>query len=151
MTSSVLELLQDRADRDAVLLLARTHRLGEDQFVTWDLPKDPAVVVTARALVARQLAAWNAEDMTFATQVGASELVTNAIRYGESPIRLRLLRDQSLICEVSDGSSTAPHLRYAQTTDEGGRGLFMTAELTQRWGTRYTQRGKTIWTEQKFA
>ncbi|GEC09991.1 hypothetical protein SSP24_76460 [Streptomyces spinoverrucosus] len=34
----------------------------------------------------------------------------------------RRLRD-SLICEVSDGSSTSPHLRRAATTDEGGRGL----------------------------
>ncbi|MER7682414.1 ATP-binding protein, partial [Streptomyces sp. NPDC096934] len=76
------------------------------------------------------------------------ELVTNAIRYGEPPIRLRLIRDQSLICEVSDGSTTAPHLRYARSGDEGGRGLYLVAQFTQRWGTRYAQNGKTIWTEQ---
>ncbi|MBO1420375.1 ATP-binding protein, partial [Streptomyces sp. FH025] len=65
-----------------------------------------------------------------------------------APIRVRLLRDRALICEVSDGSSTSPHLRYAATEDEGGRGLFLVAQFADRWGTRYTATGKVIWTEQ---
>jgi len=77
-----------------------------------------------------------------------SELVTNAIRYGNGPITVRMLLDRALICEVFDGSSTSPHLRYAATTDEGGRGLFLVARLTDRWGTRYTPGGKVIWAEQ---
>jgi sodium/proline symporter len=39
-------------------------------------------------------------------------------------------------------------LRHARTTDEGGRGLLIVAQLAQRWGTRYTTTGKVIWTEQ---
>ena len=77
-----------------------------------------------------------------------SELVTNAVRYSEGPIGLRLIRDRALTCEVSDTSSTSPQLRQAADNDEGGRGLFIAAQLTQRWGTRPTRRGKTIWTEQ---
>jgi anti-sigma regulatory factor (Ser/Thr protein kinase) len=77
-----------------------------------------------------------------------SELVTNAIRYGGSPIQLRLIRDRALICEVSDASSTSPHLRRARTYDEGGRGLLLVAQLTDRWGTRPSGTGKTIWAEQ---
>jgi anti-sigma regulatory factor (Ser/Thr protein kinase) len=77
-----------------------------------------------------------------------SELVTNAIRYGTPPIRLRLIHDDThLICEVSDTSHTAPHLRRAKTWDEGGRGLLLVAQLTQRWGSRHTAEGKTIWAE----
>lgn len=77
-----------------------------------------------------------------------SELVTNAIRYGEPPIRLRLIHDaETLIFEVSDSSHTAPHLRRAKTYDEGGRGLLLVAQLTQRWGSRHTADGKTIWAE----
>ena len=60
--------------------------------------------------------------------------------YGGAPIQLRLIRDRTLICEVSDASSTAPHLRRARTFDEGGRGLLLVAQLTQRWGTRQTHR-----------
>ena len=64
---------------------------------------------------------------------------------------LRLLRDgDSLICEVGDGTSTSPHLRRAAITDEGGRGLFLVAQLSRRWGTRYTDRGKIIWAEQSL-
>jgi hypothetical protein len=59
-----------------------------------------------------------------------------------------LIRDRTLICEVSDASSTAPHLRRARVYDEGGRGLHMVAQLTQGWGTRQTTTGKVIWCEQ---
>jgi hypothetical protein len=31
--------------------------------------------------------------------------------------------------------------------DEGGRGLFIVAQLTERWGTRHGPGGKTIWSE----
>lgn len=64
------------------------------------------------------------------------------------PLRMRLIRDRSLICEVTDSSGTSPHIRRALETDEGGRGLYMVAQFAQRWGTRYHARGKTIWTEQ---
>lgn len=53
----------------------------------------------------------------------------------------------TLILEVSDSSHTAPHLRRARTYDEGGRGLLLVAQLTQRWGSRHTTDGKTIWAE----
>ena len=84
----------------------------------------------------------------FVTELVVSELVTNAIRYGTPPIQLRLIRDRTLICEVSDGSSTSPHLRRARTFDEGGRGLLLVAQVSQGWGTRHTGTGKTIWAEQ---
>ncbi|AJT69824.1 hypothetical protein T261_8229 [Streptomyces lydicus] len=81
-----------------------------------------------------------------------SELIANAIRYGTQPVRVRLLHDpdRNLICEVSDGRSTSPHMRRAATTDEGGRGLFPVAQFAGRWGTRYNLRGKVIWTEQSL-
>ncbi len=75
-------------------------------------------------------------------------MITNAIRYGTPPIKVRLLHDRSLICEVWDGSNTSPHLRRAATTDEGGRGLFLVAQFARRWGTRHVPGGKVIWTEQ---
>ncbi|MFE0379233.1 ATP-binding protein [Streptomyces inhibens] len=112
------------------------------------MPADPAAVADIRAAVVRQLADWSLDEAAFTTELVLSELLTNAIRYGTSPIQVRLLRERTLICEVSDGSSTSPHLRRAATTDEGGRGLFLVAQLTERWGTRYTAAGKVIWTEQ---
>ncbi|TLP52174.1 SpoIIE family protein phosphatase [Microbispora tritici] len=141
-------LLGGRAADDAALLLARTAALSPDQIVTWDVPADPAVVTYTRKLAIDQLLVWGLAEMEFVTGLVVSELVTNAMRHGTGPIQLRLIRDRTLICEVSDGSNTAPHLRRARVFDEGGRGLLLVAQLTQSWGTRQSTCGKTIWCEQ---
>ncbi|MEV4557849.1 SpoIIE family protein phosphatase [Kitasatospora sp. NPDC049285] len=146
---AVYALLPERHREDAVLLLARTRALPEDQVAVWTLPDDPAVVRTARRLAEHQVAAWGLEALEFSTDLIVSELVTNAIRYGKAPIRLRLIHDRGLICEVSDSSDSTPHLRRAKSTDEGGRGLFIVGQLAQRWGTRFARHGKTIWAHQE--
>ncbi|WP_392670195.1 SpoIIE family protein phosphatase [Streptomyces sp. LN785] len=132
----------------AALLLAKTCALGPGQLASWTLQPAPEYVAQARKHAADQLAAWNLDDLTPTTELVVSELVTNALRYSDGPIGLRLIRDRTLTCEVSDTSSTAPQLRRAEDNDEGGRGLFLTGQLTQRWGTRPTRRGKIIWAEQ---
>ncbi|MFF6847528.1 ATP-binding protein [Streptomyces antimycoticus] len=63
-------------------------------------------------------------------------------------MRLRLIKDRTLTCEVHDSSHTTPRLRHAGIVDEGGRGLFSCAQLAQNWGIRCNGRGKTVWTEQ---
>ncbi|MEV0495810.1 SpoIIE family protein phosphatase [Streptomyces atratus] len=133
---------------DAVLLLARTRALDAGNVAQWELPHHPTSAATARAHIRRRLGQWNLDDLAFTTELVASELVTNAVRYGAPPIRLRLIKERALTCEVSDSSPAAPHLRHARTVDENGRGLYICAELTRRWGVRYTPGGKTIWTEQ---
>ncbi|WEH13810.1 SpoIIE family protein phosphatase [Streptomyces sp. VNUA24] len=146
---AVLDALPpSRASDDIALIVARTRALDRDRVVEWEVPDDPAAVRRARSEATRQLTAWGLEELEFTTELILSELVTNAIRYGGGPIRVRLIHDSRLICEVTDSSHTSPHLRYAATTDEGGRGLYLIAQLTQRWGTRYSPTGKTIWTEQ---
>ncbi|MBU6531291.1 SpoIIE family protein phosphatase [Streptomyces sp. NPDC057245] len=133
---------------DVALLLARTRGLPTGQVATWDIPADPSLVAPVRKQVLDQLSAWGLLEASFTVELVVSELVTNAIRYGSPPIRLRLIHDTTtLICEVSDTSHTAPHLRRARTWDEGGRGLLLVAQLTQRWGSRHTAEGKTIWAE----
>ncbi len=140
--------LTDRAGDDIALIVAGTRSLAADRIAEWQVPGDPAAVGEVRASVSRQLARWGLDELTFTTELILSELVTNAIRYGGDPIHVRVLHDRTLICEVFDSSSTSPHLRYAAMTDEGGRGLFLVAQLSERWGTRYTPEGKVIWAEQ---
>ncbi|MGY4976898.1 SpoIIE family protein phosphatase [Streptomyces sp. 900105755] len=146
--AAVLERLPARPSDDVALIVARTRALGADRIAEWQVPADPAAVSDVRSRVTRQLAEWNLDELSFTTELLLSELVTNAIRHGRAPIGVRLLRDRTLICEVSDGSTTSPHLRYAASTDEGGRGLFLVAQMAERWGTRYTPAGKVIWAEQ---
>lgn len=135
---------------DVALLLARTRALPDDSTAVWRFPADPAIVTEAREAVTGQLASWDLDHLAFTTELIVSELVTNAIRYAGGPVDLRLIRDTVLICEVSDPSNTQPRLCRARWTDEGGRGLYLVAQLTTRWGSRYGQRGKTIWTEQSL-
>ncbi|MFE9367188.1 SpoIIE family protein phosphatase [Streptomyces sp. NPDC006978] len=133
---------------DVALLLA--HALGPDQVASWDVPLDPAAVGDVRAAATRQVETWSCRELAMTTELIVSELVTDAIRYASGPVRLRLLRDARLTCEVADGSSTAPRLRHARSMDEGGRGLFLVAQLSHRWGARYTPGGKIIWAEQEL-
>ncbi|MFF4303028.1 SpoIIE family protein phosphatase [Streptomyces sp. NPDC001601] len=146
--AAVLERLPARPSDDVALIVARTRALGADRIAEWQVPADPAAVSEVRSRVTLQLADWDLDELSFTTELILSELVTNAIRHGRAPIGVRLLRDRTLICEVSDGSTTSPHLRYAASTDEGGRGLFLVAQMAERWGTRYTPAGKVIWAEQ---
>ncbi|MFE7958168.1 SpoIIE family protein phosphatase [Streptomyces sp. NPDC057413] len=144
-------LVPTRPHDDVALLMARTKRLNGHQVADWELPHDPAAVADARKTVCRQLSEWGLGELAFTTELVVSELVTNAIRYAGGPLRLRLIRERALVCEVFDGGATAPHLRHPRTTDEGGRGLLLVSQLTQRWGTRFVPDGKIIWAEQPLA
>ncbi|MEV6683571.1 SpoIIE family protein phosphatase [Streptomyces erythrochromogenes] len=141
-------LLPDRPADDVALLVARTRALDPDHVATLDVPSDPAAVSGARRFTDDTLNAWGLGELSFTTELMVSELVTNAIRYGRSPIRLRLILQSTLTCEVFDASSTAPHMRRARSSDEGGRGLLLIAQLAERWGTRHSREGKVIWAEQ---
>ncbi|MFH8622365.1 SpoIIE family protein phosphatase [Streptomyces vietnamensis] len=146
--ADVLATLLSPTQRDDIaLLVAETRLLDRDRIAEWEVPRDPSAVSPVRNAAAAKLSEWGLDGLAFTAELILSELITNAVRYGADPVRVRLLHDRTLICEVSDGSSTSPHLRHAATTDEGGRGLYLVAQYAERWGTRYARRGKTIWAE----
>ncbi|MEU6379431.1 ATP-binding SpoIIE family protein phosphatase [Streptomyces sp. NPDC046909] len=142
------QLITTPGKDDATALFVRTRGVSGEDMAVWQFPAEPSVVAEARERTVRQLADWHLDDLAFTTELVVSELVTNAVRYADGPVGVRLIRDRALVCEVSDPSNTQPRLRRAQAADEGGRGLFLVAQLTDRWGSRYTRSGKTIWTEQ---
>ena len=144
-------LAPSRSQDDAAMLLARVRALDPDHVATWEFPADPADVSRARELTAQQLGRWGLEDIAFTAEIVVSELVTNAIRYADGPIRLRLILEDSLIIEAADRSNTFPRLRRARTYDEGGRGLMMVAQLSRRWGARAGDTGKIVWAEQPLS
>ncbi|MFB9570950.1 SpoIIE family protein phosphatase [Streptomyces yanii] len=144
----VLTTLDTRhGEDDIALLMARIQGLPIDAVGDWRLPREPRSVGRARELARRQLLAWELDDLVDTTELLVSELVTNALRYGEGEIRLRLLRDRTLVCEVWDAGLVQPRRRRAHDTDEGGRGLQLVGLLSAAWGSRRTPRGKTVWFE----
>ncbi|MEU6659103.1 SpoIIE family protein phosphatase [Streptomyces sp. NPDC046821] len=140
-------VMPERPADDVALLVARTRLLDPGRVAEWDVPPDPAAVGPVRSMCLSTLDGWGLDEIAFTAELVLSELITNAIRYGTQPVRVRLLYDVNLTIEVADGSSTSPHLRQAAITDEGGRGLFLVAHYAERWGTRYSSRGKVIWAE----
>ncbi|MEV8593320.1 SpoIIE family protein phosphatase [Streptomyces sp. NPDC052012] len=152
VSDAMVYALPDPAVGDgAVLLLCRTLSLPADHVTCVELPQDGTSASAARAVIRERCAAWHIDDDTAqAAELIGSELVTNAIRYGAPPIRLRLILSDALTCEVSDTGRAAPRLRHARTMDESGRGLYIVARFAPRWGVRYTEAGKVLWTEQSL-
>ncbi|KUN27830.1 histidine kinase [Streptomyces corchorusii] len=146
----VERMLPGHPSDDVALLVARTRLLDPACVATWDVPFDVEAVSRVRGEASRRLADWGLEETAFGTELILSELLTNAIRYGAPPVRVRLLLGRTLVCEVADGSNTSPRLRRAASTDEGGRGLFLVSQFADMWGTRYAPQGKVIWAEQRL-
>jgi len=140
----------DQHRDDIAVLIARLARIEPGRQASWTLPGQLTSAGEARALLAEPLEKWQLASLVPATQLLASELVTNAIRYAEGPVTLRLIQERTLVCEVADLSSALPRLRHAAGDDECGHGLQIVSRLSHRWGTRRTPTGKVVWCEQEI-
>ena len=115
----------------------------------WWFTRHPASVPSARRVLRYFLAIWDTPGYRDAAELIVSELVTAAVRAGGAPIRLRLIRDEALTCEVADTVGGCPRLRdTAADEDEDGRAALLVSRLSRRWGTRPTGDGKVVWAEQ---
>lgn len=86
----------------------------------------------------------------------ASEMVTNALRYGltgcresrcADPVRMSLLRQgTTVLCAVFDPGSEVPMMKQPSHLAESGRGLQVIESLSDRWGwTPPASAGKVVW------
>ncbi|MFC5748379.1 ATP-binding protein [Actinomadura rugatobispora] len=101
--------------------------------------RDLVAVAEARRFVRLTLGRWEMED--YVPCLVASELVTNAMRYGstaDDDVILRLVRadDGMLSVEVQDATWEMPRMRIVDLTSESGRGLFVVETFTRYWGVR---------------
>jgi serine phosphatase RsbU (regulator of sigma subunit)/anti-sigma regulatory factor (Ser/Thr protein kinase) len=140
----------DQHRDDIAILIARLARIDGGLQASWALAGEPSAAREARTLVAEPLDKWDLAGMVDTTQLLVSELVTNAIRYAEGPVTLRLIKEGALVCEVFDSSPALPKLLHAAKDDETGRGLQIVSKLSGRWGARRTNGGKVVWCEQPF-
>ncbi|WAP58057.1 SpoIIE family protein phosphatase [Streptomyces sp. S465] len=148
LCDEVLDMLGpgDRDD-DVALLAARFEGIAPSDVAYWFLDPKAQTAGQARRLTRRALARWDLDDLTDAVELLVSEVVTNAVRYAERPITLRLLRTDVLRCEVGDDVPQLPRLRQARPSDEGGRGLYLVNRLARRWGATRLSTGKVVWFE----
>ncbi|GAA2577791.1 SpoIIE family protein phosphatase [Streptomyces tubercidicus] len=148
MCDEVLDMLGpgDRDD-DIALLAARFDGIAPSDVAYWYLDPKAQTAGQARRLARRALARWGLEELTDQLELLVSEVVTNAVRYAERPITLRLLRTDVLRCEVGDDVPQLPRLRQARPSDEGGRGLYLVNRMARRWGATRLSMGKVVWFE----
>jgi anti-sigma regulatory factor (Ser/Thr protein kinase) len=106
---------------------------------TFDIARDDHAPVTARDALeelADELDPAVMED----ARLLVTELVTNGVRHGQGQV-VRLILDvprpDRLRCEViDDGHGFLPIARAADSTDEGGWGLYLVEKLAETWGVR---------------
>ena len=104
------------------------------------------MVSTARSHVAEMMSGIDRETVEVALLL-TSEVVTNALRYGQtSSLSLSLtLRPGELLVEVDDATPEQPHVRLPRQLDERGRGLMLLDALASGWGSTTKGAGKTVW------
>ncbi|MFD9569698.1 SpoIIE family protein phosphatase [Streptomyces sp. NPDC059982] len=148
LCDDVLDMLGpgDRDD-DIALLAARFEGIAPSDVAYWFLDPEETAPGRARRFARRALTRWGLEELSDSLELLVSEVVTNAVRYAERPVTLRLLRTDVLRCEVGDDSPQLPRQRRARDTDEGGRGLFLVNRLARRWGATRLSSGKVVWFE----
>jgi signal transduction histidine kinase/serine phosphatase RsbU (regulator of sigma subunit)/DNA-binding response OmpR family regulator len=146
-------LLPDGPDDDIAILVARVNQEPFAAAVHHRLGLDEPAVSNARRVVTDNLRSWGVPEETIDEVVlMASELVTNAFLHGRPPIDLRLRSSGSEITfEVQDRAPYRPRRRRAQDDDENGRGLQIVSILADRWGSRATGTGKSVWCTLAFS
>ncbi|WP_049575397.1 ATP-binding SpoIIE family protein phosphatase [Streptomyces sp. SBT349] len=134
-------------DDDIALLAARFEGIAPGNVAYCRLDPRAESVREARRMVRESLARWDLEELEDSVELLVSEVVTNAVRYAERPVSVRLLRTDVLRCEVGDDVPQLPRLRQAGPADEGGRGLYLVQRLARQWGATRLSTGKLVWFE----
>ena len=140
-------LCHSAAEDDLAVLMARVPSGFDHGFAHWQLSPEPESVPRARSLVRQMLRDWDLQSLEDTTTLLVSELVTNAVRYADGDIELRLTKGGVLVCEVGDGDVHVPRRRRSSPEEEGGRGLTIVGEYSRAWGTRPVASGKVVWFE----
>lgn len=147
---TIIRALNVRGGRkdDVALLMARLGGIAPDDVAEWRLRPEPSETGRARAVVREQLHEWGLPKLVDSAGLMVSELVTNAVRHSHAhPVALRLVRGDTLLCEVEDDDHELPTLIDARPMDETGRGLRVVSTLAREWGTSRTTAGKSVWFE----
>ena len=112
-------------------------------------------VPDARKWTAQVMRDLGRDDLVESTELGVTELVTNALLHAQTPIEVRVrgTREHPRV-EVSDASPVPPELPAKATFDAQqqeellltfGRGLHLVARASEAWGADIELDGKVVW------
>jgi anti-sigma regulatory factor (Ser/Thr protein kinase) len=144
---ALADVYGDHQRDDIAILVAKLSRISQDRHTSWRLASKLTAAKRARSLIRTPLRRWGLADLIPMAELAVSELVTNAVRYAQGTIGLRLVFESGLFIEVLDDSAAVPRLRHADEDDERGRGLQVVSQVAHRWGTRRAGAGKVVWCE----
>jgi two-component sensor histidine kinase len=86
------------------------------------------------------------EETVTAAELMISELVTNAVVHGSSPIEVELQWEADIVrAVVSDGGRGRPVPKDPHDQDPHGRGLLIVRSLAHEWGVVEYGAGKSVW------
>jgi anti-sigma regulatory factor (Ser/Thr protein kinase) len=110
------------------------------------LPAGPAAAGAARRCVLAAIESWGVPADSYVAALLTSELVTNAIRYAGSSVRLCVMCSCGhLRVYVHDSSCAWPAVLEAAADSEQGRGLRLVDSLAADWGCYGTSAGKVVY------
>ena len=125
------------------------ERLAAANGATCELPATPESVREARCFARTTLQRWDLTGLRDSVELVASELVTNALRYGAQPMRMVARHSgANLRVEVHDArGGEPPRLRRAAPESTNGRGMMIVDALAARWGWSEFGGDKQVWFE----
>jgi two-component sensor histidine kinase len=101
----------------------------------------------ARHFVAAAMCERHGTGVVQEAELLVSELVTNAIRHGTPPIRLRVECDEGhdMVVRVADANPEPPVRLHPDVSDESGRGMELVDIVSDAWGVEVLPEGKQVW------
>jgi serine/threonine-protein kinase RsbW len=126
----------------------------DQEIARWTLDRPPALE-TLRAGLHRAVSASalkitvDVNDLTERLMIAGTELAANALRHGQPPTVVALLRaDGHLIIDVIDNDpTTRPTIEPGRPPGTGGLGLPVTQRLAQDVGWYPTGTDKHVWAQ----
>lgn len=126
--------------------LARVQDRAGRRRTRFVVPHDETGPAQARAAVTHDAFELGLDDLSDDVALLVSEMVTNAVRHAEPPVRLEVeVTDTEVVVAVCDGTASLPVMRAADDDAEGGRGMLLVDLLTADHGVRSQPPGKTVW------